>query len=381
MEHIDKTHITELTIAEILGTITPQQAEELHQMIGNDQEAFDTWKSVHAEFENKEDVSKALSTYSQRVTGEDIMRIADSRKRKPRVILSIAAAACLLIAMAVALFLYKLQRPGADNEQNNYTAATTKLQLQLQDGPIVDLTRKDSAPLLQGLRLNYDSSGLTYDADADRPAQWAVLQVPDGMDYKLQLSDGSEIWLNAATTVRFPFAFKGAAREITVNGEAYLKISKNERLPFIVHLPHSDVRVLGTEFNVNSYEEGVDRVALVKGSVLLKRDADSAKISPGREVICRTGRGLQISTFDENDVLVWQQGIYLFNNTPMKELPQIIRRHCGVNAVFDNMASAGKTFTGALDRKKPLQSFAEVLKVTRSIEDFYFSADGTLHLK
>lgn len=381
MEQIDKTHIAELTIAEILGTLTPQQAEELHELIGNNQEAFETWKSVHADFENKEDVSNALSTYAKRVTGEDIMRIADSRKRKPRVLLSIAAAACLLIAMAVALFLYKLQRPGADGGEHNYAAASPKLQLQLQDGPVVDLTRKDTNQSLQGLHLNYDSNELSYDADAGHALRWAVLQIPNGMNYKLKLADGSEVFLNAATTVRFPFSFTGATREITVNGEAYLKIKKNERIPFIVHLQQSKVRVLGTEFNVNNYEDGTDRVSLVKGSVLLNTGTDSARIGPGHELISRKGHPLLATTFDENDVLAWMQGQYVFKNVPMRELPQIIKRHCGVNVILDNKAHADRIFTGSLDRATPIRSFAEVLKATRVIVDFYFSADSTLHLK
>src|SRR5690606_32808342 len=105
-----------------------------------------------------------------------------------------------------------------------------------------------------------------------------TLTVPAGLDYKVHLPDGSEIWMNSTSQLQFPSEFSAATREISIKGEAYLNVAPNKEKPFIVHLPKSTVRVLGTEFNVNTYGLNTETVALVKGSVQLNTPGSENKL-------------------------------------------------------------------------------------------------------
>ncbi|MGY0036742.1 FecR family protein [Pedobacter sp. NJ-S-72] len=109
--------------------------------------------------------------------------------------------------------------------------------------------------------------GLRYKLDDHKIQEWSTLVVPVKLDYQITLSDGTRVWLNSASSLHFPFSFSGATREVYLTGEAFFKVAKNPDQPFIVHTNQTDVKVLGTEFNVNSYNSNITMTSLVEGSV------------------------------------------------------------------------------------------------------------------
>jgi ferric-dicitrate binding protein FerR (iron transport regulator) len=200
------------------------------------------------------------------------------------------------------------------------------------------------------------------------------------MDYQVVLADGSEVWLNSTSSLEFPFAFTGNTRDITIRGEAYLKIAKNQQHPFIVHLPDSKVQVTGTEFNVNSFDSAVVKISLVEGAVLFVGGKDSIALTPGRQGVYAKGENLYDQSFNQRNTLSWMQGIHYFEKSGMDEIIGVISRWYNVKVVVDNSRNSDKRFVGVLNKKKPLADFLKTLEYVADIYSHYDSR-GVLHFK
>ena len=251
------------------------------------------------------------------------------------------------------------------------------IRLQLPGGETIDLSGQQGAVRAGTVTLNNTQKSLTYTACTTTSGR-ATLTVPPGKDYKINLSDGTEVWLNATTTLKFPLTFTDNTREITIDGEAYLKVAK-DTTPFFVHLPNNTVQVMGTEFNVNSYDPDKVQVALVSGAVKMTTGGNSLLLKPGQEVICTQPQGMQVVPFDESILLSWRKGLHIFNDTPLFEVMQVFPRWFGKEVVIDNPARRNARFTGVINRNQPVSVSLDLLKATNNF-DYYLEGD-TIHIK
>ncbi|MGN7720182.1 FecR family protein [Chitinophaga sp. 22620] len=261
------------------------------------------------------------------------------------------------------------------------TKAKPGIELKLAGGKIIDLSKQQGGIDAGTVRLNNSNKTLSYATGSDQAAAGVnTLTVPIGMDYKLHLADGSEVWLNSATELEFPLSFAGQTREITIRGEAYLKVTKDAARPFIVHLPHSTVEVLGTEFNVNTYDSGVVKVALVEGAVNLRATTRESKLTPGKQAIYHAGGPILQEIFDARQVLSWRKGLFYFNNASLEEISKVVPRWYGVQVMIDDPAILSRRFSGVINRNRPIAIFLEDLKVISHI-DARIDQAGILHFK
>jgi hypothetical protein len=293
-----------------------------------------------------------------------------------------AAVVTGVIATSVTLFRlldYKTTTP-------KQIAAVVKeepgLRLQLSNGETIALPyNQDKKQISAGnVQLTAGAKKLQYTAGADAAGGYNTLVVPPKMDYKLMLADGTEVWLNATTKLRFPFSFTGNKREVYLEGEAFFNVAKNASQPFIVHTEKTDIQVLGTTFNVSAYKNSTISTSLVSGAVASKTATSSVTLKPGQEAILGKNDKINIRSFDEEEVLAWMRGIYIFHNTSLKEIGGVIERWYGVNVVFDTDEMADKKFTGGLERAQKLDSFLETLQIVGNIEHVY-DKNGVLHFK
>jgi transmembrane sensor len=258
--------------------------------------------------------------------------------------------------------------------------AQTGLQLQLSDGKTISLPYNQAGQQINtaGVQLNASAKRLVYTASAGAGAGLNTLAVPPKMDYKLTLADGTEVWLNATSKLRFPFNFSGAKREVYLEGEGYFKVARNEAQPFIVHTPQTDIQVLGTAFNVNAYAGSEVTASLVSGAIAATNGTERVVLKPGEQVAI-TKKGYEVSNFDQDVELAWMNGEYLFHNTTLQDISAVIERWYGVKVVFDTPGLAARRFTGGLKKQSTLSSFLETMKITGDI-NFYYDKD-VLHLK
>lgn len=378
-EYLEK--IDRLTSQEIANIIRQEDLEFLHKAIQEDPEAHAVWQQKHDQHAD-ETVRRLKAAYTPSAVYDNVMgaiRVDNNRKRfSIRIAAGIAATAILVVGATLFYTTYF-------HSSTTSVAYTPKhrIELQMPDGEKIDLSTTTGQLPAGGVTLNNTNKTLRYSTPKeDKPLKnLATLSVPAGKDYKVELSDGTEIWLNAATVLQFPFNFSGPTREITVHGEAYIKVAPNASKPFLVHLPNSTVQVLGTEFNINTYHRGIERVALVKGAVKVKQGNTQTGqvLKPGQEAV-GTSTGIRTQSFYADEVLSWREGIYYFNSTPLADICPVFSRWFGVEVVLDDPASGQKRLSGRIDRNQPLSKSLELFKKFGDTE-YYFSKDSVLHIR
>jgi transmembrane sensor len=362
--------IQELIIADISGSITKQEKDRLNSLMTEYREVRDRYEHIKRElaFVNTAAVRESHTTADQ------LLEMA-RRQKSGRTIRMFAIAASLtgivLILGGLPFYLSTLKVPEQFASQ-----LSNKVVLSIGNKKI-DLECKTCEINANGYVLHNDNKQLTY-TGASGDQTLGILTVPAGKFYNVVLDDGTIVYMNAASTLEFPMKFNGSKREITISGEAYLKIAKNADHPFIVHLNDSYVQVLGTEFNVNTYDRGTVKVSLVKGSVKMNAGNDSVILHPGKTA-AYAGTAIAVNSFDEDEVLSWKSGMLKFSGITIDEIAAIvIPRYFNEQVVIDPSAT-GKKFTGVIDRNKPLKEFLYHLTITNEIT--HYTENGVIHLK
>jgi transmembrane sensor len=201
------------------------------------------------------------------------------------------------------------------------------------------------------------------------------------MDYKINLSDGSEVWMNSETLLTFPSQFSVNKREITISGEAYIRVAKNSRVPFFVKLPNSSIQVTGTEFNVNTYDSVATNVALIEGGLNLVTKSSTVKINPGIMALYNSRSNVvERKKFNEKRTLSWREGIFYFDGASLNDIAKVVSRWYGIKTKIDRSDLLQKRFAGMLNKHQSIEIFLDNLKTISQIEG-YFDDQQILHFK
>ena len=365
---IDKDLIHRLTLEELAQVISDEDLKYLKTIMRESPEAFNIWMETRSVLDTP-DVQEFLAR--QRPV-ENIFLKSTSYSRTHFWTFSLSLAALLIVSLG----LYFVLRPTPSIPQAADLVNTKHVHLQLQSGEHIDLSQQQGPVKTGDVTLNNTNKALSY--TAGHTSQIATLHVPSGKDYRINLSDGTEVWLNSATTLQFPLTFTGKNREITLKGEAYLKVAKSDK-PFLVHLPNSTIQVLGTEFNVNTYDTASIQVALVSGAVKMKAADQSKLLQPGDELTYTTTHGMQVNAFDADVLLSWRQGLYIFKNTSLADIMKVFPRWFGKEVIINNPIRRNKYFTGVINRNKPVSFSLDLLKDVGGFE--YVIAGDTIYIK
>jgi len=374
----DPRHIHALMSSWIAGDISETDALYLKQLIATDPEVLQAWE----EFKHKflpEDVHNGFLRYEDIpwLPAETITK-KTPRKQIRNILLYVSLAAAMITGVAAGVWFYNRDVP-----TKGVVAATDNknITLQLANGKTINLSQAQDNIQLAGAKLKNNGKALSYTLDGNNNGSndagaISKLTVPIGKDYKMFLADGSEVHLNSGTEVTLSLSLKGSSREITISGEAFLRVAPQAGRPFLVHTPHGTVQVLGTSFNVNTYDSGVVKVALVEGKVQFA----GVSIQPGKEAVYTVDKGVQVRAFDEDETLGWQEGKYYFSDATLREIVNVLPRWYGTNVLIDNPQLAGEHFAGMMDRSKPITAFLDNLVSARKIR-YYFDNEGVLHLQ
>lgn len=309
------------------------------------------------------------------------LEVIDFKPKKSlgRVIMTWSAAAAVLALIAFTAWKWDAFFP--KKAAPRMAIVIPDVILKTAGAPDINLTQTTGPINISGKKVINKDNTLFLNTGEELPTGTHSLIVPQGKSFEVALSDGSVVTLNASTTMEFSFSFKGGNREITLNGEAYLKIAKQAGKPFLVHLPNSTVEVLGTTFNINSYNRDLVKVSLVDGKVRMKAGKKAVMVKPGEQAIFnKNDASLDTQPFNATVELGWQKGLYSFSDTHMDEICNAIFRWYGVQATLDRPDIASRTFTGLLDKKTSLSFLLEGIRATTGT-DYYFTADSTLHFK
>ena len=210
--------------------------------------------------------------------------------------------------------------------------------------PAIDIRQTDSA------RLEYTPVSDTMDSEI----HYNTLSVPKGCEFSLALADGTRIWVNAGSTLRYPERFAPGKREVFLSGEAYFEVTKNAEKPFVVHTGYLDIEVLGTSFNVYAYErEEVIEMALVSGRIKIMTNSEPSRtvfLCPNEKALFHKSSGnIQVRETDNRFETAWLRGDLVFHSTPLKEVIAKLERKYGVRIHLNAPSLANDMFTGNFD--------------------------------
>lgn len=199
-----------------------------------------------------------------------------------------------------------------------------------------------------------------------------TIATPKGGQYRIALPDGTMVWLNAASSLKYPSAFTGAARNVELTGEAYFEVAKNKHLPFMVKTRNQEVEVLGTHFNINAYEDenGV-KTTLIEGSVKVRLPSNkSTVLKPGDQSDVLTN--IKVSQVDASSVIDWKQGLFWFNDESIFSIMRQFSRWYNIDVEYRGEVSNIR-FGGQVSRMKNLSQVLRIMELTKSIR---FKVEG-----
>lgn len=235
------------------------------------------------------------------------------------------------------------------------------------DETLVDLSQKDSLSFRSVDGMPVVETPSSVEAVRSLVPRIQKLSTPRGMGFKVILPDGSEVWLNAESTIQFPSAF-GYERHVALKGEAYFKVARNEASPFFVASDKMTVRVLGTEFNFKSYTSETSHVALVSGSVeVLCSDADrpDVMLKPGQEAWRDETGKIHVREVDTYAVTQWVSGYFYFDDLSLVEILRELGRWYNLGVIFRNTASMNHKMHFSASRNEPIEQAIENLNRLR----------------
>ena len=218
-------------------------------------------------------------------------------------------------------------------------------------------------------QLLYDISSIAKNADIGD--NYNTITTPAGGEYQVKLSDGTTVWLNAKSSIKFPTIFTGIERQVEITGEVYFDVSHNAKKPFIVKSGDQTVKVLGTQFNINSYskEKGI-KTTLIEGSVLVKSNLKnlSKVLKPGQEsLLDQNHQKFSINRVDLERVVAWKNGYFIFENEELEDIMNQIARWYDVEIEYTNFNKRTQ-FGGAISRYRKLEDVLNLLELTDKVK-------------
>lgn len=299
-------------------------------------------------------------------------------RRRKIVYQTVRYAAILVLALGIGLLAYSLLRSSDTQPEVRQMAGVKpgemKAILKMADGREVTLTgQKAQLRESNGAVISVDSSGMRYVRPTAKMEDAGIensISIPRGGEYMLILSDGTKIWLNADSELKYPVTFRKDRREVTVSGEAYLEVAPNPQAPFIVKTAMGNVQVLGTRFNVQAYWEEQRLVTtLVEGSVVCrqKEGEKTVVLKPGQQVTI-DGKGIgKVKLVKAQLYTGWKDGMFNFENERLEDILKQLSRWYDIRVVYTDEQLKELHFSGDLSRFKDIQVFFRMFEQSADI--------------
>ncbi len=375
------------------GRETLSMAKRISDVLGNRADAetkhiVDAWLSEseqHRELFDKicseQTMREKIHNYKDSDAAKAFDAFLEKRKQlsKKRTLFRILSGAAVIIICFCSWGLIRLldKKTGMEQQtitmtkQENLAMTEKKPRLTLGDGTQIQLWGNDLKfkETEKGQLIMSGDSLLSQKEDSAATTSYNVLEVPPMCDFKFTLSDGTKVWMNAASTLKYPTKFASDSRTVLISGEVYLEVTKDAKRPFYVILNGVEIKVLGTSFNVRSYpnEQGT-AVTLAEGKISAKVKGNLYTLTPGKQLEWeKTFGGISINEVDVNQVLSWTKGYYVFKNSRLADVTSTLQHWYGVSIMMNSEVSANTTYTGVVNKEEELEVFLQRLEQVSNV--------------
>lgn len=287
----------------------------------------------------------------------------------------LAAAAVILLLIAAGTYFWNsrqttqpplVQKPAVQPAQD-VSPGSNKAVLVIANGHRIQLDNiADTLLEKDGAAISNRNGQLTYHTGKEPIAVplYNKVIIPRGGQYKLVLPDGSKVWLNAASSLRYPVAFTSGSREVELSGEAYFEVAHDNTRPFRIRVRKAMVQVLGTHFNIMAYDDEIFTTTLLEGSVRVINGGQQALLRPGQQA--RLGTGITVNETDAEDAVAWKNGLFSFRQTDLAGAMRQMARWYNVEVVFEGKVPA-RRLTGFVPRGSNISQVLKMLEFTAGI--------------
>ncbi|WP_223582025.1 FecR family protein [Sphingobacterium sp. GVS05A] len=377
-------HIIQLLQAYLKGEILPDEHAELSMLFEKYPELQDLAKkledpaNLREELQAYEEFSTSDQTQEQRILSNIMDKIEIQGNQQPKHRWKLygwyAAAACFIAVVGLGIWQIN-KRDGINTSDpatpidavklaENLLPGGNRATLQLADGTGIGLDQQQMG-IVMGDEITYTDGSVAL-ATAKDEKRMMILSTPRGGQYQIALADGTKVWLNADTRLRYPNKFTDEQRVVELDGEAYFEVAKVAGKPFIVVTAKEKVEVLGTHFNVYSFpKEKESKVSLLEGKVKVSVPAGKTRLLQPGEQASVQGEELSVQQVPVDESIAWKNDEFMFNNEPLGTALAQVARWYDIDIDIDPSVAKMKLW-GSVSR---LDNFDKVLKIIKMTDD------------
>ena len=375
MNQIDRyQYFALLILKERLGVLNDAEKAELGVFLTENMQVRLIYKQL-----KEKDFAEDIGRYAGIDSGAGLSKYRRlCREKKKRMIYrwrTVAAVLVTLLITGLYLFRYEKQElplavicPGA-----------SRAELILGDGSVRHLESVQQTEEIKvgervirntGTQVCYVCDSMPVKTTEAFELVYNELRVPTGGEYQLVLSDGTKVWLNSQTNLRFPVEFGDKERMVYLEGEAYFEVSRDEQRPFSVCTKDQvNIQVLGTSFNVRAYgDENTVETVLREGSVKMDNHSTGVILTPGQRGICRSGeQGMRIENVDTDLYIAWKDGQFVFDNYRVEDIMRQLARWYGVKVFYQNEKAKDVLFSGDVKRYELINTLLKAMEISGGV--------------
>ncbi len=371
MEIEQADRIAYLLSRHITDTLSSEEHTELERWLALDIKNQELWRKVcRRGFYSEKEMLQYL--YDDEAAFRKVQIRCHRRLFRERMFRWGGMAAVIVVVVGVSLLWMCLSRsvelPGDDRVQ--LTAGESQAILILGHGQRIELNCQVKDSIIPGtqVRLNISGEVIDYRQESAGGSEmdFNIVEVPRKGEYRLILSDGTKVWLNSESRLKFPVAFYGRERRVYLEGEAYFEVSENKDMPFIVDMSKAAVKVLGTSFNARAYpDESCIYATLAEGRILLDAGGQNLVLQPQEQGVLELVSGKM--TCKKVDVTLysgWKDGRFIFQEQTLENMMNTLSRWYDIQIFFESEAVRRMTFSGNLKRYDSFNKIIELLEMT-----------------
>lgn len=376
--HTVESYILSLIAAKLCGEkLTEREEKDLQQWLDSKAENRKIYSSYRHLFDRREQ----LGVWEKIDSPQEMYKKMICFHRKPlhRFVRITKYAAVILLAAFLSVWAFR-QKPTEKEPMKmvevpvrDIAPGKQKARLELGNGEVIALS--DSNMMLRSHKdIKVQNGGvLQYAANEGKEEVKAVyhtLTVERGGEFQLILPDGTKVWLNSESELKYPNIFNENTRKVYLKGEAYFEVKHSDKQPFVVTAGECKIQVFGTEFNIASYE-GEEQIltTLVNGKVGYAAGKDKGELKPGQQCVYdRQRKSASVKEVDVTQYISWKNGLFTFDHIRMDDLARQIARWYNVKTEFINDAVRHISFTGAMERYRPVSYIIQLLNETNTVD-------------
>lgn len=355
----------------LAGELDESEAQELEAWLRESPRHAEEWNALRREIVAGGAVFD-LQREGKRMVEKRWRKFERQTRGRQRILVWVRYAAAALVPLGLAFWFLIGRQPEAPRQVAvaPILPGTYKARLILDDGRQVALDSATHVRMreLPGVEVKAENNVLVYtngDTIVEKQVKYNTLEIPRGGEYALQLADGTRVWLNAGTSLRYPVAFSGQERRVELRGEGYFEVAKDSASPFVVSVNGVDVRVLGTSFNVSAYSDEVV-ATLVEGKVLMRSQADSVVLVPDRQGVW-DGKRMTVKRVDARNYALWREGVFFFEDMPLEDILDALARWYDVHVFYQNAELKMMRFSVEIKRYEHIDTILRRIAETNRV--------------